>query len=667
MQTVPDLDVIAARIRAALDGWKTEALGSLWPCDIKCFSQKPPSSHELRTEDDDAAVKRTDELLGDLRRYLYHTSCSDRTLLVKKPRDEGKRYRTIAHHTQYSTWGGGLTPERTFNRFIEGNVTLDLEDELPNVMICFPRKEGNDYHSEPLTADARGAIKAGQLEVVGAGDGGSDDKKQAIAALQKDLADIDTEIQKLEAEFVGQDEKEEKYKKHIADDPDMEVVLQGSLKTVQDVTIPAIMTGLAKQRGLRDDKQKEITDAEAAPANAAQAANKKRRPSRDLDNPSKRMNTGSNAHRVMKALKTLQPLVHKENIRFGIDLIRVGGDILERPQVSFEDKLKVKGCMSRAPPTSSRYIEKVKTFLKPLSKTLPRLLGNLVSIAPGEAAGAQYRYYLTDMMVATDELHWLVVAAMHELCDHLGEVAGMGEHSSGHTSGPEVESFLDDEHGYRTFMRSAEHELNLAPVPYSGDHDDEHIKYILKGELDSQYPGIQSWMWGEITKSMLIAVRVSLAMSLLTRSLLITEDRVVDVPGEERVIWTGINPLKEMISLFSMLCMTAPDITKHSTSGVVAFELPEESLDDPFIKGLLQPTPDELKPAPSSTGPRSLQLTCSARATTDGMRCCLTPGRLQLLLYNGTNHVTVVDESSHVMYPDILLAYLNNPLICDTW
>ncbi|KAK8131314.1 hypothetical protein PG984_007752 [Apiospora sp. TS-2023a] len=89
-------------------------------------------------------------------------------------------------------------------------------------------------------------------------------------------------------------------------------------------------------------------------------------------------------------------------------------------------------------------------------------------------------------------------------------------------------------------------------------------------------------------------------MSLLTRSLLKTENRLVNIPAETRAIWTGISTLQEMLGLFGVICTKAPDFVKDSASGFVTFKLPKATLDDPFINGLLQPGIHALNPDPSA-------------------------------------------------------------------
>ncbi|KAK7992561.1 hypothetical protein PG988_001355 [Apiospora saccharicola] len=150
------------------------------------------------------------------------------------------------------------------------------------------------------------------------------------------------------------------------------------------------------------------------------------------------------------------------------------------------------------------------------------------------------------------------------------------------------------------FKAAADSMYKLPRMPMKGDFDSCYVNNILQGEFESDYPGSQHWMWGEITKSMLTALRVCFAMSLLMRSLLKAEDRVVDVPAEKRVVWTGVGPLKEMLDLFGVMCTKAPDFVLGSASSVVPFELTKTTLDDPYIKGILQPVMGELIPDPSA-------------------------------------------------------------------
>ncbi|KAK7992562.1 hypothetical protein PG988_001356 [Apiospora saccharicola] len=416
-------------MRAALDQSKPEALGSLWPCDIKCFGQVALTSREQRTGDDLIAVNQTDEMLGDLRRYQYHDYGYDQTLLAKT-RDPDELYRTIIHHSQYSTWAVSPTTDDTLEKLDEGAIKSSFETPLPYAKISFPYKEGGLYHVGMLTVDADGATKTGQAKVGGAPlAGGSsaevDDRKNAVAALEKELDDIKAEIPTLEDSLAKheQDEQDMEASGLNAGKPFVVKVLQNGLAELRTESIPAAKAKLDAQRKLHDDKTNEVDIAKAAlkkaeADKAAQDDQKKRRPSRDLSNPPKRINNGAE---LLEATETIMqiPPAYPHHIVFGIDAIRTERGLEWLNVSSLYDIIKVKG---RGSSTAARDITKTKAFLKPLAKTLPDYLDDIWSKAPSEETGDEYQQYLTDMVTATLELHQAVMPAVYDLCDGLEDV-----------------------------------------------------------------------------------------------------------------------------------------------------------------------------------------------------------------------------------------------------
>ncbi|KAK8018346.1 hypothetical protein PG991_007536 [Apiospora marii] len=229
---------------------------------------------------------------------------------------------------------------------------------------------------------------------------------------------------------------------------------------------------------------------------------------------------------------------------------------------------------------------------------MPGHVDDIISKAPSEASGDEYRDYLTAMIAVTAELHRSVMPALRELCDDLELVTSKRKHNTSLDMFPGVESLVE-QHGCQGFMEVLAL-YQLSSVPLHRDNIDEYVGEFLEGCWESEHAGIQHLLWGEVTKTVLIALRVCFAMSLLMRSLLITENRVVDVPDEERAIYTGVSTLKEMLELFGVMCTKATEFVKNSTTGVAVYQFPEAILDDPFIKGLLQPAIDELGPYPSA-------------------------------------------------------------------
>ncbi|KAK8053106.1 hypothetical protein PG996_012407 [Apiospora saccharicola] len=436
--------VDTARMRAALDQSKPEALGSLWPCDIKCFGQVALTSREQRTGDDLIAVNQTDEMLGDLRRYQYHDYGYDQTLLAKT-RDPDELYRTIIHHSQYSTWAVSPTTDDTLEKLDEGAIKSSFETPLPYAKISFPYKEGGLYHVGMLTVDADGATKTGQAKVGGAPlAGGSsaevDDRKNAVAALEKELDDIKAEIPTLEDSLAKHEQDEQDTEASIglnAGKPFMVKLLQNGLAELRTESIPAAKAKLDAQRKLHDDKTNEVDIAKAAlkkaeddkaeADKAAQDDQKKRRPSRDLSNPPKRINNGAE---LLEATETIMqiPPAYPHHIVFGIDAIRTERGLEWLNVSSLYDIIKVKG---RGSSTAARDITKTKAFLKPLAKTLPDYLDDIWSKAPSEETGDEYQQYLTDMVTATLELHQAVMPEVYDLCDGLEDVYNREKHEFG--------------------------------------------------------------------------------------------------------------------------------------------------------------------------------------------------------------------------------------------
>lgn len=439
----------------------------------------------------------------------------------------------------------------------------------------------------------------------GGGGRGSDvDEKKIITALEKELSDIDTKIPTLEAALAEHEKDKEGYESLITHNPSWAHLLHPLLDTLRDVTIPVANAKLTAQRQLRQSKAKELDNAKAAlkkaeDDKAAKDDKKKRRPSRDLSNPPKRTSTGIDSQKAMKHMSALDPIGYKESMVLGIHYIEVDGASLERTGASFRNKLKACGYTSHPPPTAARDIAKVKAFLQPLADSLPGQLGNLVSQAPNDETGDPYQDYLTYMVEIVAKLHRDVMSAVREICDDIESVTCDQTHSTSLDMFPAVKSLIE-RYGYKGFMNAAADQHKLTPIGLKQDVSALYVGELLAGEWESEHGGIQYCMWGEVTKTVLVALRVCFAMSLLTRSLLITEDRVVDIPSEKRTIWTGVGLLQNMLDQFGVMCTKATDFVKDSQTGVVVYKFPEELLDDPFIKDLLAPAIAELAPDPSA-------------------------------------------------------------------